>query len=88
MNIDWPLALIMMVTIGACAGVVSEFVKSRARSAQDEAGAKYAEQYRIISADYDTLLKESRDSQAAIQSELVELHKKVDSIEKLLREVG
>ena len=87
MSIDWPMAFIVMIAIGACAGVVSEFIKSRSRSAQDEAGAKYAEQYRTIAANYETLVKGTQEAQAAIQNELGDMQKKVDSIEKMLKEV-
>ena len=41
-----------------------------------------------IAADYETLAKETRDAAKAMQSDLAELRKKVDSIEKMMREVG
>jgi uncharacterized protein HemX len=88
MNIDWPVAFMIMVAFAACAGVVSEFIKTRARSAQDEASGRYAEQYRILSSNYEALLKETREGQANIQTELAELQKKSESIEKMLKEVG
>jgi polyhydroxyalkanoate synthesis regulator phasin len=88
MSIDWPVAFIMMIAIAACAGVISEFVKTRSRSAQDETGAKYADQYRSMVENYETLSKETRESQAALQSKLDEMQKKVDAVEKMLREVG
>ena len=88
MNLDWPLAFVIMVCLGAAAGVVSEFIKSRSRSALDEAEAKYAEQYRLLAAGYETLVKETRDNQSAIAADLSDLQKKVEGIEKILREVG
>jgi len=88
MSIDWPVAFVVMIAIAACAGVMSEYVKSRSRSTQDETGAKYAEQYRKMVENYETLAKETREAQATLQSKLEEMQKKIDAMEKMLREVG
>ncbi|MDR3577326.1 MAG: hypothetical protein P4L50_25980 [Anaerolineaceae bacterium] len=88
MTIDWPVAFIIMIALAACAGVASEFIKRRASSAQNEAGAQFAEQYRIQSSNYESLVKELSDTQADVRTALVDLNKKVDNIEKILREVS
>ena len=42
----------------------------------------------MIAADYETLAKETRYTTSAIQADLATLRKKVDSVEKMMREVG
>ena len=37
---------------------------------------------------YETLAKETHEAQASFQSKLDEMQKKVDAMEKMLREVG
>lgn len=88
MTIGWPVALVAIAIIIGIVTVLSTIAAGRAEVAREEAKGKYGEQYRMIAADYETLAKETRDAQAAMQSDLAELRKKVDSIEQMMREVG
>jgi hypothetical protein len=42
----------------------------------------------LIAADYEKLAQETRDATKAMQTDLATLRAKVDSIEKMMREVG
>jgi len=88
MSIGWPVALIVTAIIVGIVAFLSTVVASRTEVEKEEAKGKYGDQYRTLAADYETLAKEQRDIQAAMQSDLAELRKKVDSIENMMREVG
>jgi hypothetical protein len=62
--------------------------KIAAQVAKEEAQAKHAEQYRTLAVDYETLAKELRDATSAIQSDFGAMLERVDSIERMMREVG
>jgi septal ring factor EnvC (AmiA/AmiB activator) len=90
---SWPLAgalstvLIIVVTIVSVTILVAMAIRSRGTAAQDETTIRSAEQFRELAASYDRLLKEMRDTQATLKSELAEIRRKVDSIEHMMREV-
>ena len=87
-TIGWPAAIIAVFILIVVAVVLSTYFGGRAAVAGEEAKGKYGEQYRLIAADYEALAKETRDLQAAIQTDLAELRTKVESIEAMMREVG
>jgi len=84
----WPLAVVIAIVVIGVVAVLSSIVAGNASVAAEKAKGEYGEQYRMIAADYETLAKETRDAAKAMQSDLAELRKKVDSIEKMMREVG
>jgi hypothetical protein len=88
MNIGWPAALILVIVIIGVVIAVSTWIGMRGAVTAEQAKGKSGEQYRKLAADYETLVKESRDVQAAMQADLVELRTKVDSIERMMREVA
>ncbi len=88
MNVGWPTAVIVVMLIIGVVAVVSAVIGARAGVAQEEAKGKYGEQYRMLAADYETLARESHDVQAAMQSDLADVRDKVESIERMMREVG
>jgi len=45
-------------------------------------------QYHLLATDYGSLAKETRDLQKAMQADLAEIRKRVESIERMMREVG
>lgn len=91
---SWPLAgalstlIIIIVTIASITLLVAMGLRSRGTAAQNETTVRSAEQFRQLAASYDTLLKEMRDTQATLKSEMAEIRRKVDSIEHMMREVG
>ena len=88
MNIGWPAAVIVLVTIVGVVSVVSAVIAARAAVAQEEAKGKYGDQYRTLAADYEALARETREVQAAMQADLADLRRNVESIERMMREVA
>ena len=81
MTIDWPLAMIITVLIVAVAGVSSGILNHPHDVALKTLSEKYASQYQALS-------QETRDLQKAMQTDLAEMRAKVESIERMMREVG
>ena len=98
MSISWPVAAIVvalviiigMIIMGTLSSRPGSLSRSRisAQVAKEEVQAQHAEQYRTLAADYETLAREMRDATSAIQSDLATMLERVDSIERMMREVG
>jgi hypothetical protein len=98
MSISWPVAAIVvalviimgMIIMGTLSSRPGSLSRSRisAQVAKEEVQAKHAEQYRTLAADYEALAKELRDATSAIRSDLATMLERVDSIERMMREVG
>lgn len=86
--IGWPGAAIAIFVLIACAAVLSTVYGSKAAVRAEEAKGKNGEQLRRLAADYETLARETRDLQTVMQADLAELRQKVDSIERMMREVA
>jgi hypothetical protein len=85
---SWSVAVIVMVVLVFLGCIALAFIDIRGKTAQEEAKGKYGEQYRMIAADYETLAKETREATQAIQSDLATMLARVDSIDRMMREVG
>jgi hypothetical protein len=81
MTIDWPLAMIITVLIVAVAGVSSGILNHPHDVALKTLSEKYASQYQALA-------QETRDLQKGMQIDLAEMRAKVESIERMMREVG
>jgi ribosome-binding protein aMBF1 (putative translation factor) len=98
MSISWPVAAIVvalviiigMIIMGTLSSRPGSLSRSRisAQVAKEEVQAQHAEQYRTLAADYETLAREMRDATSAIRSDLATMLERVDSIERMIREVG
>jgi predicted NBD/HSP70 family sugar kinase len=88
MGIDWTIMVIVVIAIGAAAGVTAELIKARAKAGEEAARAVLSDQFQTLAVSYDTLAKETRDSQISTQAALVDLGKKMETIEKILKSVG
>jgi hypothetical protein len=98
MSISWPVAAIVMMVLFIIGIIVLAFLTGRpgslersrlnAEVAKEEARAKYGEQYRQLAADYETLARGLREDTSAMRSDLTTLVERVDSIERMMREVG
>lgn len=88
MGIDWTIMVIVVIVIGAVAGVTSELIKTRAKAGEEAARAALSDQFQTLAASYETLAKETRDSQVSTQAALVDMGKKLETIEKILKSVG
>jgi ABC-type transport system involved in cytochrome bd biosynthesis fused ATPase/permease subunit len=85
---NWPLAVILAIVVIGAVALISTLVASRAGVKAEEAKAKGGEHYRALAADYEALARETRDLQAAMQADLAELRTKIESIERMMSEVG
>ena len=56
--------------------------------AQEEAKGKYGEQYRMLADDFEKLAGETREATLAIQTDLATMLERVDSINRMMREVS
>ncbi len=84
MSGDAIAAIIIFVSLGilGCgAAVISEWLKNRG-------SAEFVTQYRELSARYDELAQALRDGQKTMQSDLAELRKQMDSVERMMKDVG
>jgi hypothetical protein len=81
MTIDWPVAIIIVILILAGWGIVSGIINRPHDAALKIISEKYAGQYQ-------ELAQETRDLQKAIQTDLADIRVKVESIERMMREVG
>lgn len=84
----WPLVVVIVIVVIGIAATLSSVVAGNASVEAEKAKGQNGEQYRLLSADYEKLAKETRDNVKTIQSDLATLREKVDSIEKMMREVG
>jgi uncharacterized protein YoxC len=81
MTIDWPLAMIIVVLIVAVGGTLSGVLNRPHDTALKVISEKYAGQYQALA-------QETRDLQKAMQADLADIRAKVESIERMMREVG
>jgi len=81
MTVDWPLAMIITVLIVAVAGVSSGILNHPHDVALKTLSEKYASQYQALA-------QETRDLQKGMQTDLADMRAKVESIERMMREVG
>ena len=84
----WPLAIVIAIVVIGAVAFLSTIVAGNASVAAEKAKGENGEQYRVIAADYEKLAEQTRDNVKTIQSDLATLREKVDSIERMMREVG
>ena len=84
----WPLVVVIAIVVIGGVAFLSAAVAGNASVAAEKAKGESGEQYRLIAADYEKLAQETRDATKAMQTDLAMLRAKVDSIEKMMREVG
>jgi ribosome-binding protein aMBF1 (putative translation factor) len=88
MNMSWSVAVIVIVVLVFLGSIALALVDVRGKVAKEEAKGKYGEQYRMLVADYGQFAKEMRDATQAMQSDLAAMLERVDSIDRMMREVG
>lgn len=88
MNIGWPAAIVVVAIIFSVVTVYATRVAARGSLEMEEAKGRNGEQYKQLSADYEQLAKETRDLQAAMQTDIARLTTAVESMEQMMREVG
>lgn len=88
MPIGWPLALVLISIVVFIGTVIIILVGGRMDIAKEDAKGKSGDQYRMLASNYENLAKETRDFQAAMRSDLEELRRQVESIERKMREAS
>ena len=88
MDMRWPVALVVIVLVILVGSIAMTYLSSRSQVAVEEAKGKYGDQYRTLTASYEELARSLRDSTVAMQADLAAMRQRVDSIEKMMREVN
>jgi Tfp pilus assembly protein PilO len=88
MDIIWPVALIVIILLIMVGSAGMAYMSSKSAVAIEEAKGRNGEQYRTLAATYEELAKEMRDSTSAMQADLAAMRERVDSIDKMMREVS
>jgi hypothetical protein len=87
-TIGWPLVVIFAIIMVSVVAVISAAIAGRAAMNSVAQEGKSDEHYRTLAADYEGLAKQTRDVQNAMQADLADLRKRMESIERMMREVG
>jgi len=87
-TIGWPEVVVQAIVMVGVVAVVSAVMVGRALAARKADKGTSGGQYRALAADYEGLAQETRDVQETTQADLAELRKRVESIERMMREVG
>lgn len=88
MTIGWPQAVIAGIAIMSAVGLHSARISSRTEIAREEVRGKHAEEYRQVLAGYESLAAEMRELQKAMRQDLADIRRRVESIERMMRDVG
>lgn len=88
MNIGWPLAIVIIAIVIGIVAYLSTLSAADSAVAVEAEKARGGEAFKQLTADYEKLAKETRDVQVAMQSDLADMRAKVESMEKMMREVG
>lgn len=88
MSFEWQDVVVIAIVVFGAAAIVSAVISSRAQVASEAKKAQPGEQYQSLAADYGTLAKETRDALKGMQADLADLRKRVEAVERMMREVG
>ncbi len=91
MTISWPvtviIAIVLTIVLTGIGVLALTAVRGRTEIAREETKGRHAEQYRQLAVGYEALAKEMREAQKAMQADLDEVRKKVEAMERMMREV-
>ncbi len=88
MTLDWPVALLIMFVIVAVGVAAGGPTRRRHELQMAELKAKGHEEYQALAERFEALARETRDVQAAMQSDLAAVRVSVASIETMMRDVS
>ncbi len=88
MNISWPVALIVVAVIAAATYFVTAFGLRGMSMESDKSAADKADDYRKLLDQFSALSEELKKGQADMAADLADVRAKVDSVERMMREVG
>ena len=87
-TLDWPVVILILVLVFFAIIVVSEPRRRRHELQMAEIRAKGHEEYKALAEKFAALAQESRDAQAALQSDLAAMRVSVTSVESMMRDVS
>jgi hypothetical protein len=88
MTIEWPAAVLIMFLVFVAVVGISQPTRRRHELQMAEVKAKGHEEYKALAEKFEALAQETRDAQAAIQSDLAAVQVSVRSIETMMRDVS
>jgi hypothetical protein len=88
MTLEWPAAILIMFVIFVAIVGVSEPTRRRHELQMAEVKARGHEEYKALAERFEVLAQETREVQAAMQSDLAAVRASVVSIESMMREVS
>lgn len=88
MTLTWPMAIVIVAVIFVGAGILGTPATRRHKLQIEELRAKGNEQYRALADDFAKLADETRNAQAGMQADIAAIRASVETIEKMMRDVG
>ena len=88
MTIEWPTAFLIVTLVFFALVAFSTPSRKRHEVQMAEIKAKSGEQYRALSDKYEELTQQTHELQAGMQADLAVVRASVESIEKMMRDVG
>lgn len=88
MTLEWPAVVLIIFLVFVVVVVISEPTRRRHELHMAEVKAKGHEEYKALAEKFEALAQETRDAQAAMQSDLAALRVSVASIEAMMRDVS
>jgi hypothetical protein len=87
MTLEWPAAILIMFVILSVGVAIGGPTRRRHALQLAEVKAKGQTEFRALADKYEALAQETRDVQAAMQSDLAAVRVSVASIEAMMRDV-
>jgi hypothetical protein len=87
MSITWPVALIIVTVIAALTAFITIMATSGMRMEREKTNADRADDYKKIIDDFAALSSDLKAGQASIAADVADMRIKVDSVERMIREV-
>ncbi len=86
--IGWPEAIVAAVVVAAIAAIESARLSTRSEVDCEAAKASQGEQYRKLLASYESLVRDTHENEAAIRADIADIRLRVESIERMMKEVS
>ncbi len=88
MTLDGPLAFLIAMAVFLAIVTATTPAYRRHQIQMAEIKARGGEQFEALTAEYTKLAQETREAQAGMQADLAAIRTSVESIEKMMRDVG
>jgi len=88
MSITWPAAIVIVVLIFFAAVIATMPANRRHQIKMAEIKARGGEEFEALNGRYEVLANETREAQAAMQTDISAIRASVEAIEQMMRDVG